>query len=179
MTAKTLKNLTSKADFVKIDISTEGAAEMSGLGAERIRQLAKEGWIKKIGRDRYSASAVVRGIIDYKDDQLAKASRSGSSTKLQDARAAEIELRMAERKEVHLVEAQEFMFAFLDDTLGPLKPDCLAIPPRVTRDVVMRRQIEEQIEAAFDAAADRIRERAKLPESELAKTFGKRRSRRG
>lgn len=155
MTTKTRQKTLKAVDLVKIEVSTEGAGEIAGVGPERIRQWTKEGWFEKLGSNRYSVAAVFAGVLAYKDDQIARLSRAGSSSKLQDARAAEIEVRTEERRQTHLIEAQAEAVAIIDEFAGQLRADIMAIPARVTADLRLRQKLEDEIDEAFGMAGDR------------------------
>ncbi|HCQ67272.1 MAG TPA: hypothetical protein DIU07_19945 [Rhodobacteraceae bacterium] len=46
-------------------ISTPEAGELLGISAERIRQLEKMGYIRKVERGRWHVSDVVQGYLHY------------------------------------------------------------------------------------------------------------------
>jgi ribosomal protein L4 len=72
-------------------ISTEVAGRLIMVGAERVRQLSKQGWIKKAGRNLYRVADVVQGYASFlKDEQARRASGNGI---VQTERAREITLR--------------------------------------------------------------------------------------
>lgn len=56
----TLRNLTP--DSI---LSTAEASELIGVGEERIRQLEKAGYIKKIERGRWNLTEVVQGYLHF------------------------------------------------------------------------------------------------------------------
>ncbi len=157
MTAKTGHKTPKDVGFFKLEVSTEVAGEIAGMSAERIRQLTKEGWIEKLGPNRYLAAAVVSGVLAYKDDQIARLSRAGSSSKLQDARAAEIEVRTAERLKTLQRLGRDEGLAVVDAVLGPMRSDLQSVPARVTKDLALRRRLEGELNGVLDSAADRAR----------------------
>lgn len=145
-------------------ISTETAAKLLMISIEWVRRLTREGAIKKVGKDQYRVVDVVQGYITYLRDENRKTSKSAAASRVQDERAEEIRLRNAERKGTLIEQAQAEAVRVIDEIAGPLRSDLMAIPAQVTKDLALRRKIEERIDGAFgaaskraDAAATRIR----------------------
>lgn len=139
-------------------ISTEVAARLIMVGPERVRQLAKQGWIKKVGRDRYRVVDAVQGYINYLKDEQRRASKTASASRVQDMRAREIELRLA-REDRTLIETEEAI-SFVSDALGKLRAGMVGLAARVTRDLPTREKIETEIDAEFKRAAESFKQEA-------------------
>jgi phage terminase Nu1 subunit (DNA packaging protein) len=139
-------------------ISTAQAGGLIKVGAERVRQLSKLGWIKKVGRGKYRVVDVVHGYIDFLQDEQRRASKSASASRVQDARARQIELATA-RDENALIETTEAV-EFVDDVIGRLRSGLSGIPARVTRDLDQRRKIETEIDAEFGRASAHFEQEA-------------------
>jgi hypothetical protein len=127
-------------------------------------RLAKDGWIKPLGRGRYSVIDVVQGYIKFLKDENRRSSKSASHSRVQDARAAQIELQMAREKR-DLVDIED-MQAFLSETLGTLRSELSGVAAASSRDLAVRDEIEKNINAAigrcrsaFDAAAQAMADR--------------------
>jgi len=98
-----------------------------------------------------------------------RAAKSAGTDRMRDARAAEIEQRMAERDGRMIAEAQAETLRIVDEFGGPLKSDLMALPARVTTDISLRRKIENGIDEAFNAAAKRAANAAdRVPASQSA-----------
>jgi hypothetical protein len=65
------------------------------LTPQRVVQLDREGHITKAGRSRYPLEASVHGYLKFMKRTIEGQTKSASSDRAQDARAREIELRMA------------------------------------------------------------------------------------
>ncbi|KRQ99268.1 hypothetical protein CP49_11770 [Bradyrhizobium valentinum] len=128
------------------------------ISAERVRQLAKEGWIEKAGKDQFYLVDVVQGYIRFRNDSERRATKSASASRVSDARAREVELRIAER-ERRLVELSE-MIALSDQLVGMFRAELSGLPARVTRDLQIRRTIETAINDILDRIADAAVSRA-------------------
>ncbi|XIA64511.1 hypothetical protein ACFIOY_37680 [Bradyrhizobium sp. TZ2] len=122
------------------------------VSAERVRQLAKEGWIEKAGKDQFYLVDVVQGYIRFRNDSERRATKSATASRVSDARAREVELRIAER-ERRLVELSE-MIALADQLVGMFRAELSGLPARVTRDLQIRRTIETAIHDILDRIAD-------------------------
>jgi hypothetical protein len=94
---------------------------MVGLGHLRIEQLSKEGWFKKLGANRWRISEVVKGMLKYRDDADRRINRSAVRSRVQAARAREIELRTAQRAQI-LCETDEAL-ALAADVFGNLRSE--------------------------------------------------------
>ncbi|XIA64773.1 hypothetical protein ACFIOY_39365 [Bradyrhizobium sp. TZ2] len=128
------------------------AARLLMVSPERVRQLSKEGWIEKQGRDQFYLVDVVQGYIRYRNDSERRATKSAAANRVSDARAREVELRIAER-ERRLVELSE-MIALADKLVGMFRAEMSGLPARVTRDLQIRRTIETAINDILDRIAD-------------------------
>jgi hypothetical protein len=59
------------------------------VSPERIRQLSKEGWIEKQGRDQFFLVDVVQGYIRFRNDSDRRAQKSAADGRVRDAPARE------------------------------------------------------------------------------------------
>jgi hypothetical protein len=89
-------------------LSSALAARLLMVSPERIRQLAKEGWIERQGRDQFYLVDVVQGYLRFRNDSDRRAQKSAAESRVRDARAREIALRNAVR-EGRLIEIDEAM----------------------------------------------------------------------
>lgn len=122
-----------------------------------IQQLVAEGYIKKTAHGTYRLIDLVHGAIDYLKDEDRRASKSAAAGRLRDVRTAEIEQRMAARSGTLKEQARDDAFAVLERFSGPLQSELLALPARVTKDLPLRRKIENGIRDAFAGASKRAR----------------------
>lgn len=125
-------------------ISVDVAARLLRVSRRRFFQLVSDGWISKDPAGEYTIVGVVHGALDYRDDQLKRAQKNEADNRLRDARAREIELRTA-RQEGELVPIDEAN-AIMHQIVGRMVSLLASVPARVTRDVRLRRQIEDAID---------------------------------
>lgn len=123
----------------------------------RVAQFVADGTFVKLPNGKLDKDDCRIRYIRWLRDETRKSSQSVAASRVQDARAAEIELRIQTKKGTLMAQAEATAIAVCDELFGPLKPDILAIPPRLTRDIALRQQFEDQIETAFNAAADRAK----------------------
>lgn len=142
-----------------IDEKTEVSATVLGLAIgvtrKRVEQLAADGVIARLGKGRFPLLAGVAGYIEWLKSDQRNASKSAAASRINDARAAEIEQRTSERKKRLKIEASEHALAVIDEFGGPLKADLMSMPARWTADIALRRRIEDDVDAAFGAAGKR------------------------
>jgi hypothetical protein len=136
-------------------LTTETVGEFLDLGAERVRQLVKEGWISKDKSGGIRLGDAVRGYVKF---LRSRATRSASDSRVRDARAREIELRTAQRAH-ELCETEEAV-ALVDEIFGGLRSDLSGLPAMVTRDLEIRRAIEAAINTVLNKTAAKLEEQA-------------------
>ncbi|XOK12638.1 hypothetical protein ACI6PO_06330 [Agrobacterium tumefaciens] len=144
-------------------VSIEAAGKLlDGLTAERVRQLIKEGWIPREKRGAVRIDAAVSGYIRYLKDAAKRETKTSADTRVRDARAAEIEQRIAEKNR-RLVPAEEATAA-IDHIIGACAEAFASIPAMISRDVAERNRIEKHVKEAQRGVAKRLSEAAELLE---------------
>src|SRR5262252_2093633 len=86
-------------------LTPEMAGELLMIGAERVRQLIRAGWIKRTSLGLRLLD-VVQGYIQFRNDAERRASKSAAASRVTDMRAREIEIRVA-RREGELIEIED------------------------------------------------------------------------
>ncbi len=135
------------------------AGRLLMVSAERVRQLAKEGWIEKQGKDQFYLVDVVQGYIRFRNDSDRRAQKSAADSRVRDARAREIELRNALR-EGRLIETEEAL-SIVEEMVGIFRAETAGLPARVTRDLQFRRTIETAVNDILERIADLAGERGR------------------
>lgn len=128
-------------------IPTEVAAKLLMVTPEWIRRLTKDGWIKKVAKDQYTVVDVVQGYINYLKDEQRRTSKSASASRAHDARAREIEQRIA-REDGRLIQIEDVQ-AGVTEIMGTLRSELAGVPAASTRDIEARQMIEGQLNAAI------------------------------
>ena len=106
-----------------------------------ISELLRQGHIKPVERGGlYRPADVVEGYIATILESKKQTNKSASLAQVQTARASEIELRVA-RQERKIIKTEEAL-TFVDEVLGVLKADFDGAAASITRDPVLRNQIE-------------------------------------
>jgi phage terminase Nu1 subunit (DNA packaging protein) len=132
------------------------AAQLLMMTTERLRQLAKDGWIEKEQRGRYKTVNLVQGYIRFLRDEDRRSSKSAADVGLKAARQREVEIRTAER-EGRLID-RSTATDVVDTIAGKFIAGLSGLPARATRDLVIRREIERHCDdlrneiAAFAAS---------------------------
>lgn len=134
---------TAPRDLIDAEISTQEACALLGLTAARLTQLINGGHIERSGRGRYRISALVTGYVRFLKEGAKRDTKTASLSRAQDARAREIELRIAEKTR-ELIPREDAEVA-LDLVVGAVNAVFTGFAARVTRDVGVRRQIEAEI----------------------------------
>jgi phage terminase Nu1 subunit (DNA packaging protein) len=143
-------------------VNTEEAARVIMKDHERVRQLAKAGWIAQEGKPRdrrYRLLDVVQGYIRFRDDEDKRTTKVAAHSRITDARSREVELKNAQR-EGRLIDLDEVLAA-IAEIVGMLRLQFSGLAARVTRDLQFRRTIETAVNDILDHIADLATERAK------------------
>lgn len=126
-------------------INTATAAALIKVTPRYVQQLASKGCFRPIARDRWNLVDVVQGYVAWLKDEGRQASKSAAESRVRDARATEIEQRIA-REDRKLVTMEEAT-ATLDEIAGSFITLVSRLPHRITRDPRERRRIEAIIDA--------------------------------
>lgn len=127
-------------------ISTAQAARLLMVTEDWVRQLSRNGYIAKAARDRYNLVTAVQGYIRFLKDEERRSSKNAADSRVRDARAAEIERRMA-REDRKLVDIDEAMAVF-DDMSGEMLSFVNGLPAMITRNTGERRRIADIVDQA-------------------------------
>ncbi|QRI61818.1 hypothetical protein JQ506_12960 [Shinella sp. PSBB067] len=141
-------------------ITLAHAGDMLGISRKRVSQLVQDGFIQRSGRGTTTILAAVRGYTRYWQERAAEKTKSSADARVRDARAAEIEQRIAERgrKAVRADEAT----AAIDYVVAACKRALAALPAMITDTPAERVRIEKVVRAAERGIARRKEEAEKL-----------------
>lgn len=139
-------------------ITLDVAGRLLMVSAEWVRRLINDGYIEKVAPGRVTIVGAVQGYIRYLKDEERKNTKTASASRAQDARAAEIELRIAERKR-ELIPLEDAIAA-IDHVVGRVNDELGGLPARVTRDIEQRRKIETEVDEAKTRIAKSLAEAA-------------------
>lgn len=137
-------------------MTTAQAASLLMVTDQWIRDLAKKGHIPRPERGMLPLVATVQGYIRYLKDEERRSSKSAAASAVQQARAREIELRIA-RESGKLLEMDDTEAAFAD-ILGALRSELAGVPAASTRDLALREIIDGHLNDAIARARNRFRQ---------------------
>lgn len=134
----------------------ETISQLLMLTPQRVNQLERAGWVPKAGRNAYSLVSAVQGYIKFLRDENSRTSKSAAQSRVQDARAREIELRIA-REENRVVEVEDVEI-LVAEIVGAFRSELSGVPAGCTRDLELRRTIETKLNGAIDRCRKRFEE---------------------
>jgi hypothetical protein len=148
--------------------TTAGMAKLLGFSRQNLEKIAAAGWVRPSSPNCWPVIETFQGVLKYARDEGRRSTKSASESRVAAARAKEIELRTA-RRAGELCETEEAL-AFVDDVLGTLKADLMALPAMVTRDLKIRRDIEKGVNDILNRTSARLELQAKTlqPDGEIA-----------
>ena len=121
-------------------ISTEGGAKLIMVSVRHFFRLVHDGWIKKSPDGHYLIVAVVQGYIAALKDEVRRGSALSAKNRVGDARAREIELRIAQQERSLL--PIESCLEFADVICGAFRSELSSMPAALTRDRELRAKIQ-------------------------------------
>ncbi len=133
-------------------IGAGALGRMLDVSAQFLGNLLRDGHIHRAAQHgHYQLEASVRGYVHFLRENRKTTSKTAAAQRLQEARADEVQLRVAERqRELIPIDDAE---AALDFVLASVRSELSGISARVTRDVPLRRQIEREINESMDRMA--------------------------
>lgn len=144
------KQATGQGDLITIDV----AARLLMMTPQRVNQLVSAGYIQRPKRGFTTIVSAVQGYIRFLKDDARKNTKSEAASRATDARAEEIQLRVAERKRL-LIPREDAELA-MDLVVGEVNKVFTGLPARITRDVRLRREVEARLNEAKGQIADAL-----------------------
>lgn len=137
-------------------MSVAHAAQLLMVSDEWLRQLANKGYIPKAVSGLYPIAPTVQGYIRWLKDEERRTSKTAAASAVQQARAKEIELRIA-KESGKLLELEDTEAAFAN-ILGAFRSELAGVPAASTRDLALREVIDGHLNDAIARARDRFRQ---------------------
>lgn len=143
-----------KATSYTVMVPAAQAAQMIMVTTQWLRQLAVQGYIPVAEKGRYPLVDVVQGYIKFLKDDDRRSSKSATTSRMQDAKTAEIEMRLAEKRR-ELIPVDDAQAA-IDVIVGKVRAEFSGLPARATRDMTLRRVLEAETNASLNRVADAV-----------------------
>jgi hypothetical protein len=135
-------------------LSATATADLCGFTPHWLRQLERQGWFAKVGRNQYDPIEVLKGQVRFLQDDSRRSSKSATASALQEARSREIEQRIA-REDGKLIPIED-VHAVVTDILGTFRAELSGVAAAATRDLAVRDTIEGQLNGAIDRCRQRF-----------------------
>jgi hypothetical protein len=135
-------------------LTTQNVGKLLMLNAERVRQLVKDGYVERAGRNKFALIPAVQGYIRFLKDAERRASRSAAATRMQDIKTkrAELDLKVAQKELL----PREDLYAAADFISAAVKNEMLGLPSRITRDLDERAALEDAVRNALNRISKKI-----------------------
>lgn len=140
--------MAKKPDIAAIECNSSSGSKLLDITQQYFNQLVRDGAIKSVGKNRYLLVDVVQGYKAFLLDESRRAQKSASASRVQDARATQIEMQ-TQRDLGKLVEIEDVL-SWQSEILGTLRTELVGVPAASTRDLEVRAEIEKQVNAAVD-----------------------------
>jgi hypothetical protein len=124
------------------------------LSRVRVVQLVNEGALPRNNDGSFDLDACRIAYIRYLRSEDRRGAKSATASRVQEARAKEIELRTA-REEGRLVPLESVQAA-VADILGTFRYELTGVPAASTRDLSVRSEIEKHLNDAIDRCRQRF-----------------------
>jgi len=138
------------------NVSAAVMAEALGVTTRHLARMAKDGVIKKEARSKYNFKKCLADYISFLKEENKSQTRNASENRLRDARAKEVELRIAvtDRTVISLHEAEDIV----DKMAGIYLQSILGLPAAITRNIDERKRIEKICDRSREKIAKRFQE---------------------
>jgi hypothetical protein len=137
-------------------ITASQAAKLIMVTPQWLRQLVAKGYVPKAAKGLYPLVGVVQGYIRWLKDEERRTSKVQAESGLKAARQREVELRIAER-EGRLIDLDDVDNFFAHNT-SVFRAELEGIPAAVTRDLALRKEIEQALNGAISRFQRRFAE---------------------
>jgi hypothetical protein len=114
-----------------------------------------DGFILRNDRGKLEIIGVVHGALDYQEDKLKRSTQRARQNRFQDVKAREVEQRIA-REDGILMETQDALDV-LERVVGWSRSALESVPNRLTRDVILRREYQKEVDVLLTELAGRER----------------------
>jgi phage terminase Nu1 subunit (DNA packaging protein) len=136
--------------------TTAALAKHVDLSPKRIRQLVEEKVLPRRPDGNFDLDTCRLRYIKYLRDEGRRVSKTAAASRTQELRGDEIELRLA-RERGKLIEFEEVEL-FITDITAALSAELSGVPAGCTRDLDLRKTIQEKQDAAIDRCRRRFEE---------------------
>jgi phage terminase Nu1 subunit (DNA packaging protein) len=126
-------------------------AKLVGYSVQNLVNLEIAGVVKRTGRDSWDPAVTSAAFFAHLKAERKANTAKAATGRVQDARTREIELRTKERGR-ELISMEEAM-AYVDIVFGRVRTILSGVPARCTRDVPMRRKIEQEINLGLESVS--------------------------
>lgn len=140
-------------------------AKRVDLSRQRVAQFISEGIFPAAADGRLDEDACLIVYIRWLRGEGRKSAKTAATSRYQDAKMREIELRLA--KEAGELIPMEDVLAFMSDAMGVFRSELLGVPAAATRDISLRAIFEAKLGEAVDRIRERFDAGAALIESRL------------
>jgi hypothetical protein len=146
---------TEYGPYAYTEISGNQGANWVMISQPMVVQLELGGWIKRNENGLYVLVEFVQGFLRYREElQHRRRTRASAATRLQEARALAIELRIA-RDSGDVVQMSEAI-GLVQSIAGATRAEFGSLPSRVTRDLEQRVIIEKEVNQSLNRLADKL-----------------------
>lgn len=141
-----------------ISVNAKRMAEWLDISSAFVGRMVHEGQIRQNEDGSYPVKDNVISYINFLRGARKATSKSAAATRVQAARAREIELRTM-RSENEVIDLEEVKPLF-DEIFGQLKAALDGYPASVTRDLELRRKLESGLHEVLKRCAESFKQKA-------------------
>jgi predicted HTH domain antitoxin len=127
-------------------------AELLMMDASRVTQLTKDGTLKRLAKGEYDLRQAVQDYIRYLREYQKRQTAAAADSRVRDARAKDIEARTAQR--LGQLVSLSVYDEMIDGFAGVVRSELAGMPAACTRDLVMRRIIERELNVRLRRMAE-------------------------
>ena len=141
-------------------VAVQTLAWLLDLTPQRINQLVAEGWIRKSARNSIFIKDGVKGHLAFVEDRHEKTRHTATDDELRAERARKLRLEN-DRTEGKIMET-DAAFDAIDKICATIRIGLAALPARVTRELALRRKIEDEVDRILTVVSAKLEDRGTL-----------------
>lgn len=149
---------------IKLDqmITLAQAGKILSISDQWLRELGKRGYIPVPVNGMVSMDKAIQGYLKWLKSSNSQTGKNDATSKLQNLRAQEIELRIAQRLS-ELVSIEDFSKS-IEIIYNIMHSEMIDLPSRATNDIALKKTLKTELDEIFKRTRKRIEEAYKTYE---------------
>ena len=137
-------------------VTLDQAGKILNISSQWMRELQKRGFIPASFDGKVVMDATIQGYLKWLKASNSQAGKNDATSKLQNLRAQEIELRISQRLN-ELISTEDFSKS-VEIIYSIIHAEMVKLPSLATNDLVKKQKIKAELDEIFKRTRERIKE---------------------